>query len=126
MCLAGLRLDLIEVDVGYIEPIGVDNVLDPQEGPEDVGGQPTVTDIEGDDLKFILESISEENIEHFVKEQELFKLRASKRKDENTRLKEDLISKENEVEKHKQEFIDIQRKLMSLEEKDQKPNRFVA
>lgn len=79
--------------------------------PEDIGG---------DDLKFILESISEENIEQFVKEQELFKLKASKQKDENARLKEDLSLKEKEVETHKLELKDIQQKILLLEEKEQK------
>ncbi len=75
-------------------------------------------DINENDLSFILESISEDNIERYVKEQELFKAKASKQKDENIKLKEGLLLKEAEIENNKLMLTELQKKVQSLEKKE--------
>jgi uncharacterized membrane protein (DUF485 family) len=75
-------------------------------------------DINENDLSFILESISEDNIERYVKEQELFKAKASRQKDENIKLKESLLLKETEIENNKLMLTELQKKVQSLEKKE--------
>ena len=47
-------------------------------------------DIKADDLSDILDTISENNIEKYVQEQELFKIQTQKQKEENENLKKEL------------------------------------
>lgn len=58
-------------------------------------------EIKEEDISSILDSISEDSIEVFLKEQEHFKNMAHKETEENTLLKNDLRQKENEIEEHK-------------------------
>ncbi len=68
------------------------------------------------DLPYILESISEESIEIYIKEQELFKNKASREKDENIRLREHLLLKDNKIETQKTELETAKEKVKALEE----------
>ncbi|MDA3807232.1 MAG: hypothetical protein PF440_04880 [Thiomicrorhabdus sp.] len=77
-------------------------------------------DINENDLSLILESISEDNIERYAKEHELFKAKASRQKDENLKLKAELLSKETEIINTKSILTDLQKKVQILEEKEEK------
>ena len=75
-------------------------------------------DIDENDLPSILESISEESIEQFIKQQELFKNKAYKQKNENAKLKEELLLKESEIKRQELELNKTEQKVKQFEEKE--------
>ena len=64
-------------------------------------------DIKADDLSDILDTISENNIEKYVQEQELFKIQTQKQKEENENLKKEL-SKVNIKYQQKEQTVELQ------------------
>lgn len=64
-------------------------------------------DIKADDLSDILDSISENNIEKYVQEQELFKIQTQKQKEENEDLKKELL-KANIKYQQKEQTVELQ------------------
>lgn len=64
-------------------------------------------DIKVDDLSDILDTISENNIEKYVQEQELFKIQTQKQKEENENLKKEL-SKVNIKYQQKEQTVELQ------------------
>lgn len=84
-------------------------------------------DVREDEIESILDSISEESIEVFLKEQEHFKNKAIKESIENDKLKTSLSQKEKEVKSHldKQQSLNtelIQTKKILLSEKEKAIN----
>lgn len=79
-------------------------------------------DIEQDDVSSIIDVISEDSLEKFLQEQELFKNKAEKQVEENIALKGELTQKEKELENYKKNKYDltsqfIEAKKMLLQEK---------
>lgn len=64
-------------------------------------------DIKADDLSDILDTISENNIEKYVQEQELFKIQTQKQKEENENLKKELL-KANIKYQQKEQTVELQ------------------
>ena len=64
-------------------------------------------DIKADDLSDILDTISENNIEKYIQEQELFKIQTQKQKEENENLKKELL-KTNIKYQQKEQTVELQ------------------
>lgn len=64
-------------------------------------------DIKADDLSDILDTLSENNIEKYIQEQELFKIQTQKQKEENENLKKELL-KTNIKYQQKEQTVELQ------------------
>jgi len=73
-------------------------------------------DIIDEDITSILDSISEDNLDSFLKEQEHFKSEAKKEAIENKRLKEYLTIKEIELKEFEQVKVNLNQELISTKE----------
>lgn len=73
-------------------------------------------EIRDEDISSILDSISEDSLESFLKEQEHFKSEAKKEALENKKLKEDLTIKEIELKQFEQVQINLNEKLIETKE----------
>tara|TARA_R110002033_G_scaffold125405_1_gene167515 strand:- start:26 stop:2107 length:2082 start_codon:yes stop_codon:yes gene_type:complete len=73
-------------------------------------------EIRDEDISSILDSISEDSLESFLKEQEHFKSEAKKEALENKKLKEDLTIKEIELKQFEQVKINLNDKLIETKE----------
>ncbi|MDP1624213.1 MAG: hypothetical protein Q8L64_00435 [bacterium] len=71
-----------------------------------------------DDISQILDVLSEDSLEQFIKEQELSKNEAKKQSKENTRLKKELIFKEEALAKEETTRIETQSELILTYEKN--------
>lgn len=81
-------------------------------------------DIINDNLSFVLQSISENNLDKILEEQEHFKIKAKKHEEENIQLKDEVVKINTLLEKqkesldlseinHKKEALEIKEKLLS-------------